>query len=352
MSINHNELASGREPQRPVLGLQLLCQTLDELGLDADPACAATGLDRQFLDTPGQLIRKAQEVDFIAAVVSTTDREDLAFRVGLRYHFGVFGVWGLAVATSENLLQAFQVAQEFIELTHSFAGLSLEVDRGVAKVALQQGYPEGLVKAFVIERDLMITMMIASEVAGRRLPVKEVHVALPEPVHSALLARMLDCEVVWDSDHTAAYIELAELEQPLPQANPITWSACVRQCRELVAKQTGGRSVEARVRDSIARSHFRGITAVCEQLGSSERSLRRRLQAEGTSYREVQQNLRRELAEQYLADPSLSLDVIAERLGYSESANFCHAFRKWFGASPGQARRTMQPGRTLKLEDR
>lgn len=342
MEINHKSSSPDEEPLRPALGLQLLCQTLDELGLDAHSACAATGLERQLLDTPGQLVTKAQEADFIAAALVSNEREDLAFRVGMRYHFGVFGVWGLAVATSEDLLQALEVAQEFIELTHSFAGLSLDIHKGVAEVALHQDYPEGPVQAFVIERDLMITLMIASEVAGRRLPVRSIHIALPEPRHSALLARMLDCQVTWSSDHTAAYIDLAELQRPLPQANAITWSACVRQCRELVAMQTGGRSFESRVRDSIARTHFRGIGVVCEQLGISERSLRRRLREEQTSFREVQQSLRRELAEQSLADESLSLEHIAERLGYSEPANFCHAFRGWFGISPGQMRRRLK----------
>lgn len=342
MDINHKHAALGTQPLRPALGLQLLCQTLDELGLDASYACGMTGLERQFLDTPGQLISKSQEADFIAAALASSARDDLAFRVGMRYHFGVFGVWGLAVATSEDLLQALQVAQEFIELTHSFAGLSLSIEQGVAEVALQQDYPPGPVQAFVIERDLMITLMIASEVGGRRLPVQSVQIALPEPEHSALLARMLDCEVFWNGDHTAAYIKMAELKQPLPQANAITWSACVRQCRELVAMQTGGLSFESRVRDSIARTHFRGITAVCDQLAVSERSLRRRLQEEKTSFRELQQSLRRELAEQYLADSALSMDSIAERLGYSEPANFCHAFRNWFGISPGQMRRRLQ----------
>jgi AraC-like DNA-binding protein len=258
-------------------------------------------------------------------------------------------VWGLAVATSENLLQALQVAQDFIELTHSFAGLSLSVERQLAKIALQQDYPDGPAQAFIVERDLMITLIIASEAAGRRLPVRSIHIALPRPAHSALLARMLDCEVEWDSDHTAAYIELAELKKPLPQANALTWSACVRQCRELVAMQSGTRSLQSRVRDSIVHSHFKGINAVCEQMAVSERSLRRRLQLEKTSFRELQQSVRRDLAEQYLADHSLSLDAIAERLGYSETANFCHAFNGWFGISPGQRRRQLQSAQSELL---
>ncbi|MFT5575445.1 MAG: AraC-like DNA-binding protein [Bermanella sp.] len=330
-----------RQPYRPALGLQLLCQTLDELGLDANGACGFTGLSRQFLETPGQLITRDQEIAFIDTALAGNGREDLAFRVGLRYHYGVFGVWGLALVTSENLLQAMQVAQEFIELTHSFAGLSLKVDRGIAEIALLQDYPAGAVQAFVIERDLMITLMLASEAAGRRLPVERVNVSLPEPTHSGLLERLLDCKVYWGAETTAAYILIDELKMPLPQANAITWSACVRQCRELIAIQRGGQSFQSQVREGIAQTHFRGITAVCALLAVSERSLRRRLRDEGTSFRELQQLLRRELADQYLVDVSLSLEQIAERLGYSETANFCHAYKRWTGTTPGEQRRVL-----------
>ncbi|WP_372780399.1 AraC family transcriptional regulator [Litorivivens sp.] len=335
--INSHQLAL-----RPAVGLQLLCQTLDELGLEAEQVCKQTGLSRRDLDTPGQLIARNDEVRFIEATLAAVDRPDLAFRVGMRYHFGVFGVWGLALATSRDLSQALEVAQEFIELTHSFAGLSVQMQGNQAQIGIEQDYPDGPVQAFVLERDLMVTLMIASEIAGRRLPVERVDIALPEPAHSAMLSRLLDCEVRWRSDHTAAIISLAELGKPLPQANPITWSACVRQCRELVARQGGEEPFSLKVRAAITRSRFRGIGAVCDYLQLSERSLRRRLSDEGTSFREIQQALRLELAEQYLADHSLSLEQVAERLGYSEAANFCHAFRNWTGRTPSSLRKQNQ----------
>lgn len=332
------------EPMRPALGLQLICQTLDELGPGADAVCDRTGMSRHFLETPGQLISQSQEVQFIEAAIAISERSDLAFRVGMRYHFGVFGVWGLAQATSANLLQALDVAEEFIALTHSFAGLKLQRCGDLAVIEIEQDYPGEQVQAFVLERDLVVTLMIASEIAGRRLPVDAVDVSLPEPAHSALFNRMLDCEVNWGSAQTAARIRWAELEKPLPQANPITWSACVRQCRDLQSQQRGEAKLTVRVKECIARTQFRGITAVCEMLNTSERSLRRRLQAEGRSYRQLQQELRRELAELYLTDESLSLDDIAERLGYSESANFCHAFREWTGSTPGATRQRITRG--------
>ncbi len=326
---------------RPALGLLILCQALDELALAAESVLRATGLTREFLETPGALIRREQEVAFIEQVLATNPRPDLAYRVGLRYHYGAFGVWGLAVTSSENLLQAFAVAHEFIELTHSFSGLKLQLDGEIATVAVHADYPVGAVRNFVIERDLVITLMIASEAAGRRLRLVDLELSLPQPAHAAELERMAGVAIRWGAPATLAHIHRDELLQPLPQANPITWSACVRQCRELIASQHGERPFAMRLQQLIAESHFAGIKAVSARLGMSERSLRRRLGSQGLSFRQLQETLRRELAEQCLADPALSLEAIAERLGYSETANFCHAFRRWTGCSPGLYRRDL-----------
>ena len=78
---------------------------------------------------------------------------------------------------------------------------------------------------------------------------------------------------------------------------------------------------------------------VAEQLGMSERSFRRQLAQEGTSFSEVLDQLRQRLVLQYLRDERVSLQQIAWLLGYSEIGAFNHAFKRWTGTSPGRARK-------------
>jgi AraC-like DNA-binding protein len=77
---------------------------------------------------------------------------------------------------------------------------------------------------------------------------------------------------------------------------------------------------------------------VAGQLGMSPRSFTRHLADEGTTFGEILDRLRNHLALRYLADERISLQQIAWLLGYSELAAFNHAFRRWFGTSPGRAR--------------
>lgn len=70
----------------------------------------------------------------------------------------------------------------------------------------------------------------------------------------------------------------------------------------------------------------------------SQRTLQRRLQEEGTSYQQLLDDTRRELAEQYLGQVDLTLLEVAYLLGFADPSNFFRAFRRWFGETPGEYR--------------
>jgi AraC-like DNA-binding protein len=76
-------------------------------------------------------------------------------------------------------------------------------------------------------------------------------------------------------------------------------------------------------------------------LGLTDRTLQRRLQAEKTSYQQLLDESRRELARKYLADEHYSLGQIAELLGFVDQSNFFRASKRWFGIPPGQYRQNL-----------
>lgn len=82
------------------------------------------------------------------------------------------------------------------------------------------------------------------------------------------------------------------------------------------------------------------ISEVARLLGTSERTMQRRLSAEGTSYQEILDDVRRDLAARYVRERSMSLTEIAFLLGYSTEATFHQAFKRWYGRTPGSFRRS------------
>jgi AraC-like DNA-binding protein len=100
-----------------------------------------------------------------------------------------------------------------------------------------------------------------------------------------------------------------------------------------------GSTVQA-VREALMEKpgQFATFDQVALRLKTSTRSLRRKLAAESSSYRQVLDQVRETLAKAYLRDTRLTVEEIAARLAYSDAANFSHAFRRWSGTAPGRYR--------------
>ncbi|NKI18703.1 helix-turn-helix transcriptional regulator [Spongiibacter sp. KMU-166] len=115
--------------------------------------------------------------------------------------------------------------------------------------------------------------------------------------------------------------------------------ACIKACRELLDEISSQGSLKSCVVDVLIGSPgaFPSIEQVAKKLEMSTRSLRRKLQQEGTSYQDLLQEVRLGLAKQYLRD-KLSVEQIAELLGYSETSAFSRAFKGWTGKAPQEFR--------------
>jgi AraC-like DNA-binding protein len=101
-------------------------------------------------------------------------------------------------------------------------------------------------------------------------------------------------------------------------------------------------TVENQIVGALASGRVQAAV-IANQLGMSERSLRRGLSQEQTSFGEILDRVRRRLALRYLEDDRVSVQQTAWLLGYSEIGAFSHAFKRWTGTSPGRARRSSHP---------
>ncbi|MGH8431853.1 MAG: helix-turn-helix domain-containing protein [Solimonas sp.] len=103
--------------------------------------------------------------------------------------------------------------------------------------------------------------------------------------------------------------------------------------------------LQRRVRATLdaAAGRFPSLEDVAQQMCVSARTLKRRLRKRGLSYRRLLADTRLSRGAELLAQPGLSLEVVAGRLGYSSGANFSRAFRRWAGVSPGRYRKQSAP---------
>ncbi len=130
------------------------------------------------------------------------------------------------------------------------------------------------------------------------------------------------------------------MEMTLPTANEALAQLHDRFAGEYLARFSESR-VTHQARQVLCRLLPQGEPkrdSVAQLLHLSQRTLQRRLQEEGTSYQQLLDDTRRELAEQYLGQPNLTLLEVAYLLGFADPSNFFRAFRRWFDMTPGEYR--------------
>ena len=126
----------------------------------------------------------------------------------------------------------------------------------------------------------------------------------------------------------------------MPYADPITNAMAREMCEKSLAEVNQAEGVAADIRRILVEhpGRFPSIEAMADELKLNPRTLRRKLDSEETSYREILAEVRMRLAIGYLRETGMTNEEIASRLGYSDAANFRHAFVRWTGKNPSDFR--------------
>ncbi|MFO0693836.1 MAG: AraC family transcriptional regulator [Polyangiales bacterium] len=163
--------------------------------------------------------------------------------------------------------------------------------------------------------------------------------------------RLYGCPVRFGAPVVGFEFAASELDEPLVGADPSLGRILSRYADEALANRPAAEDFTSRVREALVQGLEAGdvrVGAVAKKLATSERSLQRHLRDEGTSFADLLDDVRRDLALRYLRDAALSVSEVAYMLGYSEKATFFRAFRKWTGETPGAYRAKGERARGAK----
>jgi len=180
------------------------------------------------------------------------------------------------------------------------------------------------------------------QLTGRRVVPSGVKLAHRRRDGSFELDEFMGTAVQFDSGMDAVVLPGSLKAMPVISADPYLNELLVAHCEEALARRPGGfRSVPSDVENAIASLLPHGkarLDEVARRLGMSPRTLARRLAAEGVTFAGLLNRLRVDLARRHLGDPELSISQIAWLLGYRETSAFTHAFKRWIGKTPREAR--------------
>lgn len=256
-----------------------------------------------------------------------------------------FDVPEYAGIASATLGEAIEVANSYQRLFSEDADFRLEVNGDQAKWRFgMRGDPMPRPAAeFVVA----LFALLGRRMVGRPLRFIEIRFAHDRPEDISLYEQTFGCPIRFNAGETAMVFAAERLQSPLPRSDPGLKAVLERVARRMLDQLPASSSWTDQVRKAATRALCGGnpgIEAIAEQLHQSPRTLRRRLQEEGTSYTELLDDLRQNLAKRYLCEGTIPIAEIAYQLGFSDPSAFHRAFKRWTGTS-AVAFRERQAGR-------
>ncbi|MEV6095263.1 AraC family transcriptional regulator [Nocardia sp. NPDC051981] len=332
---------------RGVASVALMVGFAREHGVPAARMLQGSGLNEKQLANPDEQIDAHTELAVIRNLVRELGaRPDLGLEVGRRYRITTFGIFGFACVSSPTLGEAISLALRYLELSFTFCIPAARWRPGEFMARIHDERVPADVRRFLVERDVTAMFQMLSDLMGHRVELLRADFDFEPPPDLRLYAEIYGLTPNFEAEHNVFTMDPAILERPLPQANEHTWAMCLAQCTELVSRRRARTGIAAEVRELLVpRGGLDGfavppgIDSVARDLNMSTRTLRRHLDAAGTSYRQLLDEVRRALAEEMLTATPLSVSDVAIRLGYAEASTFIHAFKRWTGTTPSAYRR-------------
>ncbi len=327
--------------RRSIASVRLLSELAAEHGVSLGTALDGSGIAADALEQPSTEVEARQELQVIRNVVRALPQiPDLGLIAGTRYHLTAYGIWGFALISSPTMRSAMNTALRYLDLTFAFARMSFEIEADELRLIVDDHEIPEDVRRFCVERDTAAVLTIQRELLGRPIALHSLQLRFARPAYADRFAPLFGVEPAFDAPRNAAGFTPDWLDQALPQANPITAQMCEEQCRRLLAERRARGGLAGRVRDRLLREpgHMPDMAQVAAEMHITTRTLRRKLIDEGTSFRALVDEVRETLSEELLRTARLSIEDIAERLGYAEASSFIHAFKRWKGVPPSAYR--------------
>lgn len=327
-----------------LLFLKALLDALADVGKRIDPLLREHGMFRSQLETPYDVVPLHRYVALVEHSASKFQRPYLGLEMGIAFGLAELGPFYALLRASGSLRGALDSLVLFQSRLQSSTLFESRIEPDTTtyyyRIEDERVWPRMQDSDFAISG---YTNLIRELTTPKWAPVA-VHFEHSVAGRQERLEHYFRAPVIGNQLANALVIANDDLDKPFASAVP-SQDSKLRTILEwhlldlMGPESAPSESFVSLSRDIISRwlgrTHIDCATVAAE-LKLSERSLRRRLTEEGTSFRELLQEARKERAQTVLSKPGISLAVVAEQLGYSDTAAFSRAFKEWTGVSPGR----------------
>ncbi|AWN45724.1 AraC family transcriptional regulator [Methylobacterium terrae] len=309
------------------------------MGIDPEPIFDRAGTDTQILQTV-EAVSFAMLGRLTALAADQVGCAHFGLLVGQRTTLTSLGLLGTLMRHSETVGTALQALATHHDLLNRGAMIEIAVDGIVATVSYAPYEPETEGVALHCERAVATLTNVLRSLCGMKWNPDEVLLPRLHPLDSTPYTGFFRAPVRFAQEIAALVFPARLLRRSVVGANPLVRASAERRIRQFEA------AIPSDVTDEVRR-HLRSRIVqnriekdeVARNLAIHQRTLGRRLKAEGTTFRSIANQTRLGIAKQLLADTDMSLAQISSVLEFSEPAAFTHAFRRWTGTAPSAWRK-------------
>lgn len=344
---DHRKIAQGTTGRVAARLLLPFVNAADELGLRVDAGLASVGLTRADLENPElRVSHYAADRLMRNSTRAYPDFGLIAAEHLLPVHLDIVEY---SARSQPTLRGAFEHAIRYYALLHDGFEAALTLDEQYATVRFGFGALElaDAAQEFVVA----VHVMAARRMTGKpELSPSAVHFKHARPENTARHERLFRGQVMFGQHQIALVYPRSAMDLPLVAADSGLAQLLERHASDALQRLGRSALLRERVREFVRQDLTGKLTAehMAKRLGMSPRTLHRRLVDEGITYRALVDDVRREMALHCLRDPQLSIGEVGYLLGFTTSAAFHRAFRRWTGTTATQYRMTLHKAPALQ----
>lgn len=335
--------AANETPEVPTLStdfVRSLPAVTRALGLELDSILPDLGLPRGLFGAPGQRISFPSLAQLFQACEQSTACGHFGLLVGRELQLRDFGVAAGAALSAANAGDGLRKFVAYCNLHDSPATARLDVDGQRARFSctvVEHGIADARHFDYL---GAAITYNVLQELCGQQWHASTVRFVSRNPIDPAAFQSHFNVPLEFDAGASEVEFDASWLEQPLPPLELAMRAAIAAELQQ--ARTATLADLPSALRRIMRKRLLLGefsMDDVAAQLSMHRRTLDRRLQRHGTTYGELLESVRDDIARQLLRDTQFPIQRIAESVRFSSAANFATAFRRRAGMTPTEFRR-------------
>lgn len=310
-------------------------------GLDTEKLLCEAGIKNSDLDDPNSRINVGHMTQLWQLAARESDDPCFTLRLADLARADMFSGLSLAMMFSETAGEAIERMCRYSAVASSAAHLETRPGKNNSlEVTFHLHMP---VAGEALEAFMACGGRILKQITQDKFRPQEVHFSHDKSAFRAQFEAFFEAPVFFNAPVCKFVVDEPMLRLPCYQSNPELVQSMDRWMKEYL-ERTDSLTITGQVQKLLLKGTIDGNVdqgAIARQLGMSTRGLQRELEKEGYSFRELLEKAKREMAEELLLRPELSLTDICHLLGFSDQSNFTKAFKRWTGKTPSGYRHAL-----------